>query len=54
MTIVRKNDPEPEHVDEGYDLTEEEEAELEESMAQIERGEYVDWDDLREERCRHS
>ncbi|MGZ5474373.1 MAG: hypothetical protein ACXW31_17420 [Thermoanaerobaculia bacterium] len=50
MTIVRKKEPEHEE----YDLTEAEEAELEESMAQIERGEYVDWDDLREERCRHS
>ncbi len=50
MTTVRKK--EPQHVDEEFDLTEEEEAELEESMAQIERGEYVDWDDIREERRR--
>ncbi len=50
MTSVRKK--EPEHVHEEYDLTEAEEAELDESMAQIERGEYVDWDDLREERRR--
>jgi hypothetical protein len=51
MTNVRTK--EPEHVEDEYDLTEEEEAELEESMAQIERGEYVDWDDIREERRRH-
>lgn len=33
---------------EQYDLTEEQEAELEEAIAEIERGEYVDWDDVRE------
>lgn len=36
-------DTEPE-----YDLTEEQEAELEDRIAEIERGEYVDWDDVRE------
>lgn len=35
-----------------YVPTPEEEAMLEESIAQIERGEYVDWDDIREERLR--
>ena len=34
---------------EQYDLTEEQEAELEEAIAELERGEYVDWDDVREE-----
>lgn len=49
MTIVRKQEPEP--VEEPqYDLTEEEEAELEDRIAEIRRGEYVDWDDIREER----
>jgi len=33
---------------EQYDLTEEQEAELEDRIAEIERGEYVDWDDVRE------
>ena len=33
---------------EEYDLTEEQEAELEESIAEIERGEYVEWDNVRE------
>ncbi|HEY0370427.1 MAG TPA: hypothetical protein VGD79_00390 [Thermoanaerobaculia bacterium] len=51
MTTVRKKEPEP--VEEPvYDLTEEEEAELEDRMREIERGEYVDWDDIREERLR--
>ncbi len=31
-----------------YDLTEEQEAELEEAIAELERGEYVDWDEVRE------
>lgn len=48
MTSVRKK--EPEHVHEEYDLAEAEEAELDESMAQIERGENVDEEyDLTEE-----
>ncbi|HEX8409221.1 MAG TPA: addiction module protein [Thermoanaerobaculia bacterium] len=34
---------------EQYDLTEEQAAELEDRMAEIQRGEYVDWDDVREE-----
>lgn len=39
----------PEEKDEpDYELTPEQEAELEESIAEIERGEYVDWDDVRE------
>jgi predicted transcriptional regulator len=33
---------------EPLDLTEEEEAEIEAGFAEIERGEYVDWDDVRE------
>ena len=42
--IIRdKGKDEPE-----YDLTEEQEAELEEAIAEIERGDYVDWDDVRE------
>ena len=33
---------------EPYDITEEQEAELEAAIAEIERGEFVDWDDIRE------
>jgi predicted transcriptional regulator len=45
MYIIRDKgrDDEPQ-----YDLTEEQEAELEEAIAELERGEYVDWDDVRE------
>jgi len=38
-----KDEPEP------YDLTEEQEAELEERMAEIERGEWVDGDAVQQE-----
>lgn len=45
--IIRdKGRDEPEDV---YVPTPEEEAMLEESIAQLERGEYVDWDEVREE-----
>jgi hypothetical protein len=46
MTFIihdRGKDEQPE-----YDLTEEQEAELEEAAAELDRGEYVDWDDVRE------
>ena len=42
--IRDKGDEKPEE----YDLTEEQEAELEAAIAELERGEYVDWDDVRE------
>ena len=47
MTIVREQ--EPERVDDEYDLTEEDEAELEEAVAEIERGEWVDGDWVQQE-----
>jgi len=47
MSTARKN--EPGHVEDEYDLTEEEEAELEEAMAEIERGEWVDGDVVQQE-----
>ena len=47
MTIVRTK--EPEHVEDEYDLTEEQEAELEEAMAKIERGEWIDGDEVQRE-----
>ena len=47
MTIVRKK--ETEHVDCEYDLTEQEEAELEEAVAEIGRGESVDGDWVQQE-----
>ncbi len=47
MTIVRKK--EPEHVEDEYDLTEEQEAELEEAVAEIERGECIDGDWVQQE-----
>jgi hypothetical protein len=47
MTMVREKEPEP--VAEGYDLTEEQETELEEAMAEIERGEWVDGDWVQQE-----
>jgi hypothetical protein len=37
-----------------YVPTPEEEAMLEESISQIERGEYVDWDEVREEFLRRN
>ena len=40
---------EPENVEDEYDLTEEEEAELEEAMAEIERGEWIDAEDVQRE-----
>ena len=40
--------------EEQYDLTEEQEAEIEESIAEIERGECVDWDDVREKFLRRT
>jgi hypothetical protein len=43
VTILLPEDEEP------FDLSPEMEAELEESIAQIERGEYVSWEELREE-----
>ncbi|HEY0370429.1 MAG TPA: hypothetical protein VGD79_00400 [Thermoanaerobaculia bacterium] len=48
MSTARK-----EKLDEDiYVPTSEEEAMLEESTAQLERGEWFDWDDVREERRR--
>jgi predicted transcriptional regulator len=47
MTTVRTK--EPEHVEEEHDLTEEQEAELEEAMAEIERGEWIDGDEVQRE-----
>lgn len=47
MTIVRKKEPEP--VEDEYDLTEEEEAELEDRLAEIKRGEWIDGDDVQRE-----
>ena len=47
MTTLRKKEPEP--VEPEYDLTEEEEAELEEAMAEIERGEWIDGDEVQRE-----
>jgi hypothetical protein len=47
MTTVRNK--EPEHVDEQSGLTEEEEAELEERIAEIARGEWIDGDDVQRE-----
>ena len=40
--------PDREKADDEYDLTEEQEAELEDRIAEIERGEFVDWDEVRE------
>jgi len=42
VTILVPDDEEP------FDLTPDMEAEIEESIAQIERGEYVTWEGLRE------
>lgn len=50
MKIVRDKDSE--HVAAEYDLTEEQEAQLEEAIAEIERGDWVDWDDKEEWRLR--
>jgi predicted transcriptional regulator len=47
MTIVQPAEGE-------YDLTEEQEAEIEASIAEIERGEYVDGDDIIRELKRRS
>lgn len=47
MTTVREKVPE--HVADEYDLTEEQEAELEERIAEIERGEWVDGDWVQQE-----
>ena len=47
MSTARKNEPEP--VENEYDLTEEEEAELEEAAAEIERGEWIDGDVVQQE-----
>lgn len=48
MTIVRHTDDVDLSVpaDQEYDLTEEQEAFIEESIAEIERGEYVDGDEI--------
>lgn len=46
MSTARKKEPEPV---EEYDLTEEEEAELEEAMAEIKRGEWIDGDVVQQE-----
>lgn len=47
MTIVREK--ESEHVEDEYDLTEEEEAELEDRIAEIKRGEWIDGDEVQRE-----
>lgn len=47
MTMVREK--EPEHVADEYDLTEEEEAELEDRIAEIKRGEWIDGDEVQRE-----
>ena len=47
MTVVHKK--EPERIDPELDLTEEEEAELEDRIAEIKRGEWIDGDEIQRE-----
>jgi hypothetical protein len=52
---MTKPHPKPHDDDEEHDLTEEQEAELDESVAQLERGEFIDGDDaIRELKRRRS
>ena len=46
MTIVKHDDVVVVPADQEYDLTEEQEAFIEASIAEIERGEYVDGDEI--------
>ena len=46
MTIVKHDDVVVVPADQEYDLTEEQEAFLEASIAEIERGEYLDGDEI--------
>lgn len=46
MTIVKHDDVVAVPADQEYDLTEEQEAFIEASIAEIERGEYLDGDEI--------
>lgn len=52
--IIRDRGKGDEAEQDVYIPTPEEEAMLEESIAEIERGEYVDWDEVREEFLRRN
>ena len=43
---MTKPHPKPHDEDEEYDLTEEQEAELEDRMAEMDRGEWIDGDEV--------
>ena len=47
--IIRDRGKAEDEVEEVYTPTPEEAADIEAGFAEIERGEYVDWDDVREE-----
>ncbi|HEX8409219.1 MAG TPA: hypothetical protein VF883_10155 [Thermoanaerobaculia bacterium] len=54
MTHVIRDRGKEDEAEEVYIPTAEEEADIEAGFAEIERGEYVDWDDVREEFLRRN